>query len=166
MQKAQEWIISLGLQPHPEGGYYREVYRSSEAVGGECFSPAFDGPRNFSTSIFYLLRSGEKSRLHKLKSDELWYFHAGSRLTIVMLRETGSQHVSLGMDVSKGQFLQFPVPANTWFGAFVSGDDSFALCSCNVAPGFDFRDFEMGIRSDLLSRFPECKAEIEMLTPL
>lgn len=165
MEKAQEWITSLGLQPHPEGGYYREVYRSSETVPGECLPLQLNGPRNISTSIFYLLRSGEKSHLHKLNSDEVWYFHAGSRLTIVLLRETGSELIYLGLEVSKGELLQFAIQANTWFGAFVSGEDSFALCSCNVAPGFDFSDFEMGIRGDLLSRFPECKADIEMLTP-
>ncbi len=166
MQEAQEWITNLALLPHPEGGFYREVYRSPASVMVEHLNQGFNRSRNISTSIYYLLRSDERSCFHRLKSDEVWYFHAGSSLTLVMLHEAGVEYVSLGLDVSKGEILQFVVPANTWFGAFVPTRESFALCSCNVAPGFDFSDFEMGSRGDLLSRFPACKTDIEMLTPI
>ena len=163
MKEAQEWITNLALKPHPEGGFFREVYRSPNTLSGECLPDGFEGRRNLATSIYYLLRAGEKSQLHRLKSDEIWCFHAGSSLTLVLLGDK-PEHISLGTQVSEGQFLQFVVPANTWFGAFVSTPASFALCSCHVAPGFDFNDFEMGSRTDLLTRFPDCKLEIEGLT--
>jgi predicted cupin superfamily sugar epimerase len=163
MKEAQEWITNLALEPHPEGGFFREVYRSQNSLAGACLPDGFNGRRNLATSIYYLLRSGEKSNLHILKSDEIWCFHAGSSLTLVLLGDK-PRHVSLGINVSEGQFLQFVVPANTWFGAFVPAPAGFALCSCHVTPGFDFNDFEMGSRKELLTRFPDCKPEIEMLT--
>jgi uncharacterized protein len=164
MEKAQEWITNLALKPHPEGGFFGEVYRSADSIPAACLPRGFNGPRSISTSIYYLLRSGEKSALHRLRSDETWYFHTGSPLTLVMLAGNQSKKVSLGMDVSNGQFLQFVIPAGTWFGAFVPGPGSFALCSCHVAPGFDFDDFEIGSRGELLRQFPNCANDIEMLT--
>jgi predicted cupin superfamily sugar epimerase len=164
MEKSQEWIAGLNLKPHPEGGFYNEVYRSQVTVEPSCLPDGFSGKRHISTSIYYLLRAGEKSVLHRLLSDEIWYFHAGDPLTIVMLDQDKPKQVTLGSDVSNGQLLQFAIPAGTWFGAFVPNPGNYALCSCQVSPGFDFDDFEIGMRAELINMFPSCRTEIEMLT--
>uniref|UniRef100_Q3ATW2 DUF985 domain-containing protein n=1 Tax=Chlorobium chlorochromatii (strain CaD3) TaxID=340177 RepID=Q3ATW2_CHLCH len=176
MDNALHWINCLQLQPHPEGGYYRETYRSS---GNYSFSDSapqtsestfFQGERSYATAIYYLLQSGERSRLHRIHSDELWFYHAGAPLTVHIFPETGEPSCfTLGLDVAQGEVPQAWVPAGAWFGA--SGAslknasvDDYALVSCVVAPGFDFRDFTFADRHELLRKFPQYSTTIERLT--
>ncbi|HLP18250.1 MAG TPA: cupin domain-containing protein [Bacteroidota bacterium] len=169
MMTADEWISRLNLSPHPEGGYYRELYRSAGEIPAGALPERYQGgARSYATSIYFLLKSGECSRYHRLRSDELWYFHAGSALTLSTIDPvTGALTVhAMGFDIARGEVLQLAIPAGCWFGAEVDGDTSgaYALISCVVAPGFDFADFELGTRARLLAQFPQHAASIRSLT--
>jgi predicted cupin superfamily sugar epimerase len=124
----------------------------------------FEGNRNFSTAIYFLLRSEDRSVFHRIKSDELWHFYQGSTLLIYVLHEKQLKIHRLGSDLDKGDSLQVVIPANCWFGAHVENSNSFSLCGCTVAPGFDFRDFEMASREKLTSEFPGYSDIIKKLT--
>jgi predicted cupin superfamily sugar epimerase len=156
MTTAQELVQSLGLLPHPEGGFYKETYRSEVALDGI--------DRQLLTSIYFLLTSANVSKFHRIKSDELWYFHAGSPLIVHTLNERGHQQHHLGLDLSKGQQPFLWIPKDTIFGSTVLENDGFSLVSCAVAPGFDFRDFELFERSELLRAYPEHKEIVERLS--
>ena len=137
-----ELVASLGLAPHPEGGFFRETYRSAES-----FTPAAIGKlRSVSTAILYLLAAGDKSKLHRIKSDELWHHHLGSGLRLTQLLPRGKiEEVVIGADVAAGHKLQHAVPAGAWFGAEPLGE--FSLVGCTVAPGFEFARFELAPES-------------------
>lgn len=165
MKTAEEWIERLGLQEHPEGGWYRESWRSG---GSHPFSEGnpFPSGRSYSTAIYYLLREDERSCLHRIGSDELWLWHAGSALRVDVLAEAHT-FFTLGSDPVAGQVLQGAVEPGAWFGASLqdSSPGNYALVSCVVAPGFDFRDFRMAERRELLERYPDERETIEKLTP-
>ncbi len=158
------WINHLNLLPHPEGGYYKEMYRSSELVSSSALPDRFEGDRNFSTAIYFLLRSEDRSVFHRIKSDEVWHFYQGSTLLIYVLEQNELKIYRLGSNLEKGESLQVVIPANCWFGAHVEKQNSFALCGCTVAPGFDFRDFEMARQEDLLAAYPKQSEIILRLT--
>lgn len=158
------WINHLSLLPHPEGGYYKEMYRSSETISSSALPNRFEGDRQFSTAIYFLLRSEDHSVFHRIKSDEVWHFYQGSTLLIYVLQQNELKIYKLGSDLEKGESLQVVIPANCWFGAHVEQQNSFALCGCTVAPGFDFRDFEMAERHELLKKYPGFEKEIIQLT--
>ena len=164
MKSAEYWIEKLGLLAHPEGGFYKETYRSSESVPKEGLPARFEGRRNFSTSIFFLLRSEDRSLFHRIKSDELWHFHKGSSLTLYVIHEGKLSLKKLGGNPDEGESLQVIIPANSWFGAIVNSPGSFVLAGCTVSPGFDFQDFEMARRAELLSAYPDHRNEINKLT--
>ena len=152
-------VNRLNLLPHPEGGFYKETFRSAEGIETE------QGERNLCTSIFFLLTSENVSRFHRIKSDELWYFHEVSSLTIHTLGESGYESLSLGLPDSGYDCLpQQLVKANTIFGSTVDQSESYSLASCAVAPGFNFRDFELFEAKDLLPIFPKAEAIIRRLT--
>lgn len=156
MRSYQFWIKHLHLQPHPEGGFFREVYRSNLEVDKNSLPIGYSGNRRLSTSIYYLLRSGDISKLHRLKSDELWYYHFGSSLRIVMIDQEGKRHNSvLGTKLEKAENPQLIIPAGTIFGAEVVEADSFCLMACMVSPGFEFDDFEIFDTEELLQIYPK-----------
>lgn len=159
LMDAAYWIDHLKLSPHPEGGFYRETYRA----GGEFVSREAGGARNFSTAIYFLLRSQDRSMFHRIKSDEIWHYHAGGRLTLFVLTDTGLLTPTLGNDIQRGDQLQVVIPANHWFGAVVT-EGPYVLAGCTVSPGFDFRDFEMAKREELLTLFPQHANQIRQLT--
>ena len=154
---AKNWIDQLQLRPHPEGGYYKETYRCASEFSFDGFTEK----RNISTAIFFLLEEKNKSHLHRIKSDELWFFHEGTTLEIICLSEKGLTTILLGKNSTAGEQLQAVIPAGVWFGAKVKDGNGFALVSCTVAPGFDFRDFELAKKDDLISFFPLHKNLIE-----
>ena len=112
MKSIDYWIDHLGLLPHPEGGYYKETYRSPEVLAASSLPNRFGGNRNYSTAIYFLLRSEDKSVFHRIKSDELWHFYQGSTLLIYVLRENELQIHRLGTNLEKGDSLQVAIPAN------------------------------------------------------
>ncbi|HEY8511607.1 MAG TPA: cupin domain-containing protein [Cyclobacteriaceae bacterium] len=164
MHTADYWIEHLGLKPHPEGGFYRETYRAKEDIPAEGLPLRYRASRSFSTAIFFLLRSSDRSLFHRIKSDEIWHFYYGGRLALYQLSEPSSDVIYLGSHPDKGERLQAVVPAGTWFGAKVVDPDSYCLCGCTVAPGFDFGDFETARRSELLNAYPSQAEIIELLT--
>ncbi|MEZ5578021.1 MAG: cupin domain-containing protein [Candidatus Competibacteraceae bacterium] len=158
---ADDWIAHLRLAPHPEGGYFRRDYTAELTLD----FPDRSGPRPVATAIFYLLKGSQHSRLHRLKSDELWHFHLGSALTLHRLdRREGYVATKLGADPAAGQHLQIAVRAGCWFGATVDDPAGFSLLGCTVAPGFDFADFELANRATLIHQYPQHAALIERLT--
>jgi len=165
MKDSAYWIKKLGLAPHPEGGWFRETYRAAEGIPVAGLPRRFRGERAFSTAIYFLLESGQFSALHRIKSDELWFFHAGGSLAISSISTGGQSHTTqLGNNPDRGESFQAVVPAGSWFGARPLKSASYSLVSCTVAPGFDFSDFEMGKREKLLKLFPACREIIEQLT--
>lgn len=132
----------LDLAPHPEGGWFRETWRSPVQIRPE----GYDGPRAAATGILFLLAPGEESRWHTVRSDELWLWHRGGPLTLRLGGcgdvPLGRLEVAVGADVESGQQPQALVPAGTWQSAAPAGDEA-VLVSCVVAPGFDFADFRL-----------------------
>src|SRR4051812_10566516 len=164
MKPVSYWIDLLKLNAHPEGGFYKETYRAQESIPTSGLPQRFKGERNFSTAIYFLLRSQDRSLFHRIKSDELWHFYAGTSLSIYVLHKQKLVVHKLGPDPEKGESLQVVVPANCWFGAQVEQPDSYTLSGCTVAPGFDFEDFEMASRTILLQEFPSFGDIIKQLT--
>ncbi|MBV6645193.1 MAG: cupin domain-containing protein [Cyclobacteriaceae bacterium] len=147
---AKYWIDHLNLQQHPEGGYYAETYRSKESVRVK------DGrTRNLATSIYFLLDKQDKSHFHVLESDELWYFHTGVGVRIHMLSEGSYRQELLGNNLAKGEQLQLLIPKHTIFAAELIDKTTYCLMGCVVAPGFDFADFELVRREELIKKYPD-----------
>lgn len=164
-RSAADWIERLGLRPHPEGGFFRETYRAAETVEAAHLPPRFGGARAFATAILFLLPAGEVSALHRLKSDEVWHFHAGGPLDVIVLEGDGAvRQTRLGASVERGEVLQSVVPAGHWFGARPAPGSAYSLVGCTVAPGFDLADFELAPRETLLVRYPQHAALIRALT--
>ncbi len=162
---AADWIRKLELEKHEEGGYFRETYRSPLTLSADALPGAFGGPRSAVTSIYFLLESGDFSALHRLKADELWHFYSGAPLTLHLLHPDGTyERRLLGRDPDEGQAFQLVVPSGTWFGATVDAPGAHTLAGCTVAPGFEYGDFELGKRSELLALFPRHAELVKRLT--
>ncbi|MEY5049613.1 MAG: hypothetical protein RLZZ175_2972 [Bacteroidota bacterium] len=159
MSKATYYKQKLELLPHPEGGFYKETYRADLQIDVD----GFNGSRNVSTAIYFLLENNNKSHFHKIKSDELWFHHDGDTLEIYVLSESGLEIIYLGKDLENGEVLQAVIPANTWFASKVKDNQGFVLVSCTVAPGFSFEDFEMATKNDLLIQYPQYQEIISTL---
>lgn len=165
MPDAAHWIYKLALSRHPEGGYYRQIYVSQTQVHNNALSEGCEGSRPLLTAIYYLLPGNEFSALHRLKSDELWHFYSGASLTLHAIDEDDNyRKIRLGSDFEAGHVFQTVIPAGWWFGASVEDGNGFALIGCCVSPGFDFADFELAKRHDLLQRYPEHGELIKRLT--
>ncbi|MDQ6901987.1 MAG: cupin domain-containing protein [Bacteroidota bacterium] len=152
----KEIVQKLGLTEHPEGGFYKETYRSVQ-----CIKTDQNKIRNISTAIFFLLENDSKSLFHRIQSDELWFFHQGESLEIVFIKDGLSNTIILGNNLEDGEILQATIPANTWFRSRVKNSKGYALVSCTVAPGFDFADFELAKREELIQEFPHLKEIIQ-----
>jgi len=145
---------------HPEGGYFRETYRSTEKIEKNALPRRFTGSRSFATAIYYLLEGKDFSGFHRIKSDELWHHYDGCSIVIHVLSPKGG-YKRLTVGKSSPQCI---VKAGDWFAAELSDKKSFALTGCTVSPGFDFEDFELGGRNDLIRKFPRHTKLIEKLT--
>ena len=162
---ARYWIEKLRLNPHPEGGYYRQTYKSELLIPADSL-PGHWGPRAASTAIYFLLEAENFSAFHRLRSDELWHFYAGSSLLVHVIDQAGAySRLLLGCDPDAGQAFQAIVPAGHWFASHVADWKSWALVGCTVSPGFDFADFEIAKRTDLIGQHPEHETIIQRLTP-
>lgn len=158
-------IEKLSLQPHPEGGYFNEVYRSADEIKAEGLPERYNSNRTAGTSIYYLLEGKDFSAFHKLKSDETWHFYLGSLVILHLISEEGKySKIYLGNNILEGENLQFTIPHGTLFAAEVKDKTSYSLVGCAVSPGFDFEDFEMLDREKLLLNFPQHKEVIEKFT--
>nr|WP_299001113.1 cupin domain-containing protein [uncultured Allomuricauda sp.] len=158
-------IKKFNLQPHPEGGYFKETYRSVGAIEENSLPTIYNGKRNYSTCIYFLLTSDTFSAFHKIKQDEIWHFYAGSPLKLFMISDEGDYSEQIiGADFKSGQFPQFVVPGGYWFGAKTLESDSYSFVGCTVSPGFDFKDFVLPSQAELLEKFPQHEAIIKELT--
>jgi predicted cupin superfamily sugar epimerase len=165
IKSAQYWIDKLHLLPHPEGGHYRETYRSELSIAKAALPPQFAGPRLVSTAIYFLLEGENFSAFHRLQSDELWHFYYGSPIVVHIIEPDGGySQILLGDDPDACEVLQAVVKAGRWFASRVRDTKTFALAGCTVAPGFDFADFEMGKRAELVMLYPQHRKLIESLT--
>jgi uncharacterized protein len=159
---AAYWIAKLHLQPHPEGGYFREIYRSDEVIAQSALPSRFKGDRSFSTSIYFLLENEQFSAFHRINSEEIWHFYKGNSITLYIISEEGNlSTVVLGDDIDKGETLQVIIPRNCWFAAGLNQQNTFCLVGCTVAPGFDFHDFELGEYKKLKENYPQHNSLLE-----
>jgi len=160
---AQYWIETLAMTRHPEGGWFTETYRAAELIPAAGLPSRFEGARVFATAIHFLLERGDVSMLHRIAADEVWHFYAGAPLSVHVIHPDGHyRELLLGGAPEQGGRFQGVVPAGCWFGAETRGE--FSLVGCTVAPGFEFADFELGRRADLLGRYSEHEALIRRLT--
>lgn len=156
MDKVKEIVAYYEMKPHPEGGYYKETYRSAGKFHNH----------HHSTAIYYLLEAGQKSSLHRIKSDEVWHFYGGDSLVVAEILPSGEvKETTLGTDFKKGELVQYVVPAGNWFGAYLPDSSKYAFVGCTVSPGFEFADFELADRTKLLKEFPRASNLIDRLNP-
>mgnify|MGYP006140902193 CR=1 FL=1 len=158
-------ISKLALMPHPEGGYFKETYRSVGELKEAHLDSDYNGNRNYATCIYFLLTSDKFSALHRIKQDEIWHFYDGSPIRLHSISEAGIHTITvIGPDVLKGETPQFVVPGGCWFAAEVIHENAYSLVGCTVSPGFSFDDFELRSRKDLTALFPDKKELISKLT--
>jgi uncharacterized protein len=154
-------IQRYGLEPHPEGGWYKQTYKSNEQAPTTALPERFNGDRAFSTAIYFLLEKGNFSAFHRIKSDECWHFYAGQPLLIYVIEQTGElKIISLGNDHEKGQIFQYVVPANCWFASRPAPESKYCFVGCTVSPGFEFEDFELADGTELSVMYPQHKSII------
>jgi uncharacterized protein len=164
---AKTIIRQLGLQTHPEGGFYRETYRCKEQIAAAALPARYGKDRSISTAIYYLLTPDSFSAMHRLQSDEVFHFYVGDPVTMVQLHADGrAETIILGQDFAAGHQPQIVVPRDVWQGLFLSDGGSFALLGATVSPGFDFADFELGQHDELIRQYPAQAALIEHLTSI
>lgn len=165
MDEIQYLVKKLKLEPHPEGGFFKETYRSKNEIPQDILQGQYSGPRNISTTIYFLLTSDNFSAFHRIKQDEIWHFYLGSPISLHVISDKGlyKKHF-IGNDFEKGHFPQFIVKGGDWFASEIEDSNSFALAGCTVSPGFDFADFEMASQESLIKLFPPHHKIISKLT--
>lgn len=161
----EKLVAQLQLQPHPEGGFFRETYRSTEVIPNSQLGSNYDGDRNVSTAIYFLLTSDNFSAFHRINQDEFWHFYTGSPIVLHVIDLAGNHTKTvIGIDLENGQVPQAVVKGGCWFAAHVLEPDNFSLLGCTVAPGFDFRDFILADRKELISAYPQHEELIAAFT--
>lgn len=164
MYTADYFIKNMDMIPHQEGGFFKESFISKETIPVKYSNSDLDESRNLWTSIYFLLRDGEVSNFHRLKSDEMWYYHSGSPLTIYMISPEGELITEeLGLNIERGEKPQVLVPKDYIFGSAMN-NEGYALVGCMVSPGFEFKDFELFERDYLLKTYPKYNEIILKLT--
>lgn len=159
---AQQLIEQLVLLPHPEGGYYKETYCSSEVIPKQALPDRFNGERYYSSAIYFLLEQGNFSAFHRIQSDECWHFYAGDTLWVHMIAPDGHL-TTIQLGNQPGTVYQYVVPAGYWFASETAPGGSFSFVGCTVAPSFDFADFELAKPETLSEYFPEHRTLIHRL---
>lgn len=162
---AEELIHFFNLEKHPEGGYFKETYRSKGEILSDNLDSEIIGSRNYATSIYFLLTSQKFSAFHKINQDEIWHFYKGSCLKLHLISPEGKySFVLIGADYKKGEIPQFTVPAKYFFAAEVIAKNAFSFVGCTVSPGFDFKDFYLPTCKELTAIYPEHAKIISLLT--
>lgn len=160
-----ELVNRLGLEPHPEGGYFKETYRSMEQIAVPRLPAGDLQHRSLSTAILFLITAGNFSAFHRIKSDECWHFYSGQPLLVHQIAPAGIYTCTiLGNEPERGQQFQQVVPAGHWFASEVAPGGAYSLVGCTVAPGFDFADFELAEAAQLQRQYPAQSALIQRLT--
>ena len=157
-------IQKYNLQPHREGGWYKQTYKSNEEIDADALPERFGANRAFSTAIYFLLEKGNFSAFHRIKSDECWHFYTGDPLVIYIIEQNGElKIISLGNGLEKGHSFQFVVHANCWFASRPAPGSEYCFVGCTVSPGFEFDDFELADRTELSVMYPQHKPIIKDL---
>lgn len=165
MKTAEYYIKTLGLTRHIEGGSYKETYRSEFLIPKQVLPAEFKDSRNASTAIYFLLEHGQFSAFHRIASDEMWHFYDGQTLSVYEITKEGELfHHRLGKNIEHGERFQCVIKAGSWFGSRCEVSQGFSLVGCTVAPGFDFSDFELAKRNELISQFPKFEKLITEMT--
>lgn len=165
MDEVEKIVKILDLEPHPEGGYYKETYRSSGTISPPQLPASITTPRNYCTGIYFLLTSKNFSAFHKIEQDEIWHHYKGSRLMLHIISPMGDyKAVEIGNELGKGQVPQYVVPAGHYFASEIPDPDTYSLSGCTVSPGFDLRDFTMPMREHMIELFPQHSTIIGRLT--
>ena len=165
MVTAQDIIEKLDLKPHREGGFYAESWRAPERLAVNALPPRYSGARSISTAIYYLITPESFSRLHRLRSDEIFHFYLGDPVEFLLLGAEGKgTTILVGPDVMADQVPQLVVRRGTWQGARLVPGGRFALLGTTMAPGFEYDDFEEGRRPELVAAFPAYRKAIEELS--
>lgn len=152
------------MQPHPEGGWYKETYRSTFSIAAGALPAQFGGARSCCTAIYFLLEQGQFSAFHRIKSDELWHFYAGDALEVFVIDHSGQLRIiRLGSNTDRGEVFQAVVEAGCWFASRPAAGSAYSLVGCTVAPGFDFADFEMAAQQPLMNQYPQHSEIIRQL---
>jgi predicted cupin superfamily sugar epimerase len=155
LDQIKKLIQQFDLQPHPEGGWFKQTYKSSEQVAASALPERFKADRVFSTAIYFLLEKGNFSAFHRIKSDECWHFYTGDPLIIYVIRQNGALDIlTLGNDLEKGQLFQYVVPANCWFASRPAPGSEYCFVGCTVSPGFEFDDLELANANELAALYP------------
>ncbi|MFY8021469.1 MAG: cupin domain-containing protein [Bacteroidia bacterium] len=163
--KAADYIQALNLLQHVEGGAFKEDFRSEVTLKKEHLPAGFAGDRNLSTHIYFLLKQGQFSALHRIAAEEHWHFYDGDPLHVYAIDLNGNlQNIKLGRNLLAGEVLHAVIPAGVWFGSRCEIENGFSLVGCTVAPGFDFADFELAKQSELCQLYPQHQALIKELT--
>ena len=161
MSIVNTFIQRFGLEPHPEGGWYKQTYKSNDQIAAGALPERFGASRVFSTAIYFLLEKGNFSAFHRIKSDECWHSYAGDTLLIYIIEPSGELKViSLGSDHEKGESFQYVVPANCWFASRPAPESEYCFVGCTVSPGFEFDDFELADVTELSLVYPRHKSII------
>ena len=164
MSVTDQLIQKYNLEPHPEGGWYKQTYKSNEQTAAKALPERFNGDRAFSTAIYFLLEQEDFSAFHRIKSDECWHFYAGDPLLIYIIDHNGELRIiSVGNDFKQGQSFQYVVPANCWFASRPAPGSEYCFVGCTVSPGFEFEDFELASAAELSAIYPEHIKIIEQL---
>ena len=165
MKDINNWVEKLNLQAHPEGGMYRQTYKSHETILKAALPKRFTGDRLFSTAIYFFLNGDDFSAFHRIKQDELWHFYDGSALTIhIITPDATYSTLKLGINIDNDESPQQVVKAGSYFAVEINDKNSYSLSGCTVAPGFDFADFDMPERGRLFKLFPLYKELITKFT--
>jgi len=165
IKQVKDIVEQLNLKPHPEGGYYKETYRSAGEIQSVNLSDSYSGNRNYCTCIYFLLTSDQFSAFHRIKQDEIWHFYDGATISLHTISPAGDyKHILIGKDLQNGEVPQYIVPGGHWFAAEIEDEDTYALVGCTVSPGFDFDDFELIPKEELISKFPQHQDLIKRLT--
>ncbi len=171
IRNGKYWIKNLALEPHPEGGWYRQTYRADLLLPEQDLPGRFKGSRAVSTAIYFLLERGNFSAFHRLQSDELWHHYTGEPVLVHVIDPEGNySSLTLGSNHEAKQTFQATVKAGCWFASHVGEavdyrqEQGFALVGCTVAPGFDFEDFELAKRDELGRVYPQHRQLIDRLT--
>lgn len=151
------FIEQLGLVPHIEGGYFKEIYQSAQKSNDQ---------QALSSTIYYLLASDQRSKFHKLLADEIWFYHYGKPLSIYMIDHAGNfTEKVLGLDIAHGELPQVLVPSGTIFGAELLAKSGFTLVSCMVSPAFCEENFTLYTGDELIAQYPQHQKIISKLNP-
>ena len=152
------------MQQHPEGGWFKESYRSDEVILKDHLPNRFGGERSFCTAIYFLLEGNQFSSFHRIKSDEMWHFYSGEALNVYVIDTEGKlEIIKIGSNIENGETFQAVVKAGCWFASKPAEQNSFSLVGCTVAPGFDFADFELAKADALVQEFPQHEEVIRKL---